>query len=95
VQLDAVLTILPKALMAIESGRPVKLMDEPVAFEYISVTLDRFARRDPSRLLAEVTASIQEMHRTQFLRELSVRYQGLDLTQEAGRFDITSLEQAP
>lgn len=95
IQLDAVLTILPKALAVIEAGRPVKLMDEPVAFEYIGVTLDRASRRDPRRLLAEITTFLQEMHRSDLLKKLSVQYQGVDLTQEAAEFDITSLEQIP
>lgn len=95
VQLEAVITILPKALSAMQAGRPVKRMDEPVAFEYISATLDRSSRRDPMRLLDEVTTAIQQMHRTELLKKLSVQYQGLDFTQEAARFDITSLEQTP
>lgn len=94
-QLDAVITMLPKALAAIQAGRPVKLIDERVAFEYISVTLDRSSRRDPTRLLGEVTATIQQMHRTGLLKKLSIQYQGLDFTQEAAEFDLTSLEQIP
>ena len=92
IKLDAVLTILPKALAAISAGKPVKLMDEPVALEYIGVTMDRSSRRDPQRLLAEITTLIQEMHRSNLLRNLSIQYQGIDLTQEAAEFDITSLE---
>jgi polar amino acid transport system substrate-binding protein len=95
VQLDAVITILPKALAAIRAGRPVKLMDEQVAFEYISVTLDRSSRRDPTRLLDEVTATIQQMHRASLLKKLSIQYQGLDFTQEAAEFDLTTVEQIP
>jgi len=95
VQLDAVMTILPKALAAIKSGKPVKLMGEPVDYEYIGVTLDRSSRRDSARLLAEITTSIQQMHRTGLLQKLSIQYQGLDLTQEAAKFDFTSLAQIP
>lgn len=95
VKLDAVLTILPKALEAIESGRPVKMMDEPISFEYIGVTLDRSSRRGPARLLAEITTSIQQMHQTDFLKNLSIRLLGLDLTQEAAEFDMTALGQTP
>jgi hypothetical protein len=68
-------------------------MDEPVAFEYIPVALDRSSRRDPTRLLDEVTTAIQQMHRTGLLKKLSIQHQGLDLTQEAAEFDMTSLEQ--
>ena len=95
VQLDAVMSILPKALTAIEAGKPIKLMDEAVAFEYIGVTLDRSSRRDAARLLVEITTFIQEMHSTGLLKTLSIQYQGVDLTQEAAQFDITSLAQIP
>jgi len=95
VQLDAVITILSKALAAIDAGRPIKMMDEPVSFEYISVTLDRSSRRDPVRLLVEITTIIQQMHRTGLLKRLSIQHQGLDLTQEAAQFDVTSLNQIP
>jgi len=95
VKLDAVMTILPKALAAIEAGKPLKLMDEPVAFAYASVTLDRSSKRDPTRLLAEITKLIQEMHRTGILKKLSIQYQGSDFTQKAAGFDIASLNQTP
>lgn len=95
VRLDAVMSILPKALAAIDEGKPIKMMEEPVSFEYIGVTLDRSGRRDPARLLAEITTLIQQMHRTGLLKKLSIQYQGLDLTQQAAQFDINSLEQTP
>jgi polar amino acid transport system substrate-binding protein len=95
VQLDAVLTILPKALSAIEAGKPVKMMDEPLSFEYSGVTLDRLGRRDATRLLAEITTFIQEMHSTGLLKRLSIQYQGVDLTQEAATFDMPAPAQLP
>jgi hypothetical protein len=52
-------------------------------------------RRDPSRLLTSITTLIQQMHDTTRLKELSIQYQGLDLTQEAAQFDIASLKQLP
>jgi len=70
-------------------------MDEPVSFEYLCVTLDRSSRRDPTRLLAKITDFIQQMHRTGLLKDLSIQYQGLDLTREAAQFDINSLEPKP
>lgn len=94
-KLDAVMTILPKARASIQAGKPLKLMDEVISFEYASVTLDRSGKRDPVRLLKQITMLIQELHRTGLLRDLSLRYQGVDLTQEAARFDLTSLHQLP
>jgi polar amino acid transport system substrate-binding protein len=62
VVLDSVLTLLPVARSALESGRPFRMLDEPVIFAYASVTLDRINNRSPERLLAEVTRIIQKMH---------------------------------
>jgi polar amino acid transport system substrate-binding protein len=94
-KLDAVITLLPKALESIEAGKPIRMLDQPLLYTYAAVTLDRSSRRDPSRLLSQITALIQEMHRNGGLKDLSLRYQGLDLTQEAARFDLASLDQVP
>jgi polar amino acid transport system substrate-binding protein len=94
-KLDAVITILPKALDAIEAGKPIRMLDEPLLFTYAAVTLDRSSQRDATRLLNQITGLIQEMHLVGILQELSTHYQGLDLTQEAARFDPASLDPAP
>jgi polar amino acid transport system substrate-binding protein len=92
-ELDAVMTILPKARTAIEQGSPLRILDEPIMFAYASITLDRAGQRDPMRLFAEINRIIQELHQAGRLKQLSVRYQGLDLTQQAASFDISSLDQ--
>ena len=94
-KLDAVITILPKALEAMETGKPVRILDEPLLLTYAAVTLDRSSVRDPARLLSQITMAIQEMHQTGKLKDLSIKYQGRDLTQQAGRFDLAFLDQMP
>lgn len=95
VELDAIMTILPKARAAIESGAPVKILDGPVLFTYASLTLDRASERDQQRLLTEINRILDDMHATGKLKELSLYYQGVDLTQEAALYDISSLDQFP
>jgi polar amino acid transport system substrate-binding protein len=95
VKLDAVMTILPKALAAIKAGKPVRMLSGSLLFAYASVTLDRSSERDPIRLLNDITGIIQEMHRDGTLKKMSIEYQGQDLTQEASQFDLTSIKQAP
>jgi polar amino acid transport system substrate-binding protein len=95
VELDAVMTILPKASAAINSGKPVRMLDEPVLFAYAAITMDRSAHRDSLRLLSAIDQIIDEMHATGRLKELSIRYQGIDLTREAAEFDILSIHQTP
>jgi polar amino acid transport system substrate-binding protein len=95
VKLDAVLTILPLAQQAIAAGKPVKILGEPIWFAYASITLDRFSRRDPTRLLSEISKTIADLHAEGLLKQLSLKYQGQDLTQEAARYDVSALSQLP
>jgi polar amino acid transport system substrate-binding protein len=94
-KLDAVLTILPLAKQAIASGKPVKILGEPIWFAYASITMDRFSRRDPARLLSEISKIIANLHSEGMLKQLSLKYQEQDLTQEAARYDVSALSQLP
>ena len=94
-KLDAVITILPLAEQAIAAGKPVRILGGPLLFAYASITLDRSSRRDPGRLLAEISSLIRELHSNSTLKQWSMKHQGGDLTQEAARFDISALHQAP
>jgi polar amino acid transport system substrate-binding protein len=93
VELDAVMTILPKARAAIEQGNPLRILDEPVLFAYASVTLDRASKRDPKRLFDEINQILHELHASGRLKELSMKYQGLDLTRQAASYDISPLNE--
>lgn len=93
VELDAVMTILPKARAAIEQGSPLRILDEPVLFAYASVTLDRASKRDPKRLFDEINRILQELHASGRLKDLSMQYQGLDLTRQAASYNISTLDQ--
>lgn len=95
VELDAVMTILPKARTAVDSGYPVKLLDEPVLFAYASITVDRASQRNMQRLIQEINRIVLEMHADGTLMELSLRYQGMDLSKEAAAYEIGELDQSP
>jgi len=95
VKLDAVITILPLAEQAIAAGKPIKILGGPLLFAYASITLDRSSRRDPGRLLDQISSLIRELHENSTLKQWSMKYQGRDLTQEAARFDLSALNQAP
>jgi polar amino acid transport system substrate-binding protein len=95
IKLDALITILPVAQKAISSDKPLKILGEPLLFAFASVTLDRSSRRDNMRLLNEITDIIRELHGREILKQLSMKYQGQDLTQEAARFDLSSINQTP
>lgn len=94
VELDAVITIFPKARQSIEFGEPVKIMGEPLWHAYASVTFDRSGSRNQARLVDEISRIIHELHADGSLRQWSLEYLGVDLTQEAARFDLSSLNQS-
>ncbi len=95
VELDAVITILPKARAAIAAGKPVKIIGQPLIFAYASVTFDRSSTRSNFRLWNEINRILHELHASGSLAKLSIQYQGIDLTQEAASYDITALNQFP
>jgi len=95
VKLDAVITILPIAKEAMDDGEPVKILGDPLLFACASITMDRAGKRDPARLLNEITGIIKKLHANGALKEWSLKYQGEDFTQEAARFDISALNQNP
>jgi polar amino acid transport system substrate-binding protein len=94
-KLDGVITILPLAKKAIADGKPVKILGEPLLFAYASVTLDRASRRNPLRLLEKITDIIRKLHADATLKKLSMKYQGIDLTQEAAQYDLSAINQTP
>ncbi|NTU55719.1 MAG: transporter substrate-binding domain-containing protein [Anaerolineales bacterium] len=94
-QLDAVITLLPIARQALDSGKPVKMVGEPLLFTYASVVLDRSSVRDVARLLDEINLIISGLHENGTLTQFSRKHQGQDLTREAARFDFSALEQFP
>ena len=95
VELDAVMTIMPKARAAIEAGSPVKMLEDSVLYAYASITLDRAGRRVSGRLYAEINRIIRELHQTGKLSEMSLRYQGMDFSAEAALYNISTLNQSP
>lgn len=95
VRLDAVLTAQPTGQGVIEDGLPLKQLGDPVFFEYLAAAVDKAHSLDPVPLVERVTEIIQEMHADGTLRDLSMKYYGIDLTSAAAEFDIEALGQLP
>ncbi len=94
IKLDAVMTILPKAIQTMEAGAPVKIMGKPLWFAYASVSFDRSSRRGQSRFVEEISRIILELHADGSLRRWSMEFQEIDLTHEAARFDLSAINQS-
>jgi polar amino acid transport system substrate-binding protein len=81
VRLDAVITSLTTAQGFIDSGKPVKIVGEPVFYEPLSAAFDKSSQLDDASLVEAVDGIIGQMHHDGTLTELSKKwYDGEDLT---------------
>lgn len=80
-RLDAVITSVTTAQGYIDSGKPVKIVGDPVFFEPLAVAFDKNSSLDPTSLVEAVDGIVTEMHDDGTLTKLSEKwYDGLDLT---------------
>jgi polar amino acid transport system substrate-binding protein len=81
-RLDAVISALPTLEGAIDKGKPIKVVGDPIYYEPLAVALDKNATEDPVPLAEEIGSIIEEMHDDGTLSELSMKWYGTDLTKE-------------
>jgi polar amino acid transport system substrate-binding protein len=79
-QADAVMSATPTLQSAIDKGRPMTLLGEPLYYEPLSVAFDKSSELDQTSLVAAVSDIIEEMHSDGTLTELSMQWYGEDLT---------------
>jgi polar amino acid transport system substrate-binding protein len=83
VRLDAAISSTPILQGAIDKGRPIKIVGDPVFAEPLAAAFDKSSSLDNTSLVEEVSAIIEEMHADGTLSDLSIQWFGEDLTQEA------------
>ena len=81
-RLDAVISALPTLEGAIDKGKPIKIVGDPIYYEPLAVAIDKNAPEDPVPLAEEIGRVIDEMHADGTLSELSMKWYGTDLTKE-------------
>jgi len=81
-RLDAVISALPTLEGAIDKGKPIKIVGDPIYYEPLAVAIDKNAPDDPAPLAEEIGRIIEEMHEDGTLSELSMKWYGTDLTKE-------------
>jgi polar amino acid transport system substrate-binding protein len=79
-QIDAAMSATPTLQAAIDKGRPMVLLGEPLFYEPLSVAFDRSSELDQASLVAAVSAIVEEMHADGTLTEMSMEWYGQDLT---------------
>jgi polar amino acid transport system substrate-binding protein len=81
-RLDAVMSALPTLEGAIDKGKPLKIVGDPLYYEPLAVAIDKNSPEDPMPLVEEISSIIQEMHEDGTLSELSEKWYGTDLTKK-------------
>jgi polar amino acid transport system substrate-binding protein len=81
-RLDAVISALPTLEGAIDEGKPIKVVGDPIYYEPLAVALDKNAPEDPVPLAEEIGRIIEEMHEDGTLSELSMKWYDTDLTKK-------------
>jgi polar amino acid transport system substrate-binding protein len=82
VRMDAVMSAQPTIQGAMDEGYPLKYVGTPAFYEPLVFALDK-AGGSPERILPELNAIIAAMHEDGTLSEFSIRWYGIDITQQA------------
>jgi polar amino acid transport system substrate-binding protein len=78
-RLNAVISALPTLEGAIDKGKPLRIVGEPIYYEPLAAAADKNAPVDSMPLIEEVSAIIEEMRTDGTLTELSEKWYGTDL----------------
>ena len=65
---------------AIDKGKPIRLVGDPLFYEPLAVGFDKSSALDDAALLAAVSTIIEDMHADGTLTDLSMQWYGEDLT---------------
>ena len=79
-RLDAAMSATPTLQGAIDKGKPIKLVGEPLFYEPLAAAFDKQASADSQPLADAVSEIINEMHSDGTLTDLSMEWYGEDLT---------------
>jgi polar amino acid transport system substrate-binding protein len=82
-QADAVVSATPTLQAAIDKGRELKIVGDPLFYEPLSVAIDRSSDLDPTSLVEAVSGIVEDMHADGTLSSFSQEWYGADLTVEA------------
>lgn len=79
-RLDAAMSAIPTLQGAIDKGKPIQLLGDPVFFEPLAAAADKSSSLDPTTFIAKVSQIIDQMHQDGTLTQLSMKWYKTDLT---------------
>ena len=79
-RVDAVITSATTAQAAVDAGKGVKVIGEPLFYEPLAVAFDKKSTEDNTMLVEKVSQIVDEMHADGTLTALSIKWFGQDLT---------------
>ena len=80
-RLDAVMSAVPTLQGAINKGKAIQLLGEPVFYEPLGAAADKSAPEDPTSFIQKVSDIITQMHEDGTLTQLSMKWYKTDLSQ--------------
>lgn len=83
-RLDAAMSATPTLQGAIDKGKPIKIVGEPLFYEPLAAAFDKNSSADSAPLAEAVGEIIEEMHSDGTLSDMSMEWYGEDLTVETG-----------
>jgi polar amino acid transport system substrate-binding protein len=84
VRLCAVFSAIPTLQGAIDAGKPIKLLGQPLYFEPLAAAVDKESSLDPTSFASKVASIVDDMHKDGTLTRLSMKWYGEDLSTQAG-----------
>jgi polar amino acid transport system substrate-binding protein len=79
-RLDAVMSATPTLQGAIDKGKPIKIVGDPLFYEPLAAAFDKESEADSVPLADAVGEIIDEMHADGTLSDMSMEWYGEDLT---------------
>lgn len=79
-RIDAAMSAVPTLQGAIDKGKPIQLLGDPVFYEPLAAAVDKGAPLDPASFVQKLTEIIDAMHADGTLTQLSEKWYKEDLT---------------
>ena len=79
-RLDAVMSATPTLQGAIDNGKPIKIVGDPLYYEPLAAAFDKSSEADSVPLADAVGEIINDMHKDGTLTDMSMKWYGEDLT---------------